>query len=61
MKTVYLIFDPYKNGYYDGMAFRGILFAKKYWNIDRAESEVRNILQSSNGTTFLKIEEFYTN
>jgi hypothetical protein len=61
MKTVYLIFDPYKNGYYDGMAFRGILFAKKYWNRDVVESEVRNILQSSNGTTFLKIEEFYTN
>ena len=58
---VYLIFDPFRNGYYDGMTFRGILFAKKYWNRDTAVDEVRNIIQSSNGTTFLKIEEFYTN
>ena len=61
MKEVYVIFDPFKGGYYDGKSFRGILFAKKYRMKENAVVDVQNILSSSFGTNFLKIEKFYTN
>lgn len=61
MKEVYVIFDPFKNGYYDGKTFRGILFAKKYHMKENAVVDVQNILSASFGTNFLKIEKLYTN
>ncbi len=64
MKTVievYVIFNPYYKGYYDGYGyFRGILFSKKYIDKEDAFTEIETILTNSNGKTFLKVESYHT-
>ena len=41
VKEVFVIFNPYDNGYYDGYGyFRGILFSKKYAEKEMAVSEM---------------------
>jgi hypothetical protein len=61
MKEVFVIFNPYDNGYYDGYGyFRGILFGKKYAEKELAISDMEKILNSSSGKTFLRIESFNT-
>lgn len=61
VKEVFVIFNPYDNGYYDGYGyFRGILFSKKYAEKEMAVSEMEKILDRSSGQTFLKIESFNT-
>jgi hypothetical protein len=59
VKEVFVIFNPYDNGYYDGYGyFRGILFSKTYTEKEVAISDMEKILDSSSGKTFLKIESF---
>jgi hypothetical protein len=60
-KKVFVIYNPYSNGYYDGNGFfREILFSKKYSEKSTAILELEKILDSSVGRTFLKIELFHT-
>ena len=48
VKEVFVIFNPYDNGYYDGYGyFRGILFSKKYAEKEMAVSEMEKILDRS--------------
>jgi hypothetical protein len=60
IKEIFVIYDPYQGGYYDGKRFRGILFAKKYTIRENAVVDVGNILSGSNGVTYLSIEKLYT-
>ena len=61
IKEVFVIFNPHKNGYYDGYGyFRGILFSKKYIDKEDAFTEIETLLNTSNGKTFLKVESFIT-
>lgn len=61
VKEVFVIFNPYDNGYYDGEGFfRGILFCKKYSDKEKAMLDIEKILDNSNGKTYLKIESFHT-
>ena len=60
-KKVFVIFNPYTNGYYDGYGyFREILFSKTYTEKEVATSEMWKILDESIGKTFLKIKSFHT-
>jgi hypothetical protein len=62
MKEIYVIFNPYENGYYNGEGlFKGILFCKKYFDRESAVLDIEKIFNNSNGRTFLKIELFYVN
>lgn len=62
VKEVFVIFNPYDNGYYDGEGFfRGILFCKKYVEKENAILDIEKILTSSIGKTYLKIETLHTN
>lgn len=61
ISTIYVIYNPYDNGYYNGKHFGGILFAKKYSFKENAEVDISNILNTSNGVTYLEIKEMYTN
>jgi hypothetical protein len=61
IREVYVIFDPYRNGYFDGRWFGGILFAKKYHIRENAVTEVGNIITHSNGVPMLEIKKLYTN
>ena len=61
IKEVYVIFNPYYKGYYDGYGyFRGILTSKKYIDKEDAFTEIETILTNSNGKTFLKVESYHT-
>jgi hypothetical protein len=60
IKEIYVIFDPYTNGYYDGRGFGGILFVKKYDFRENAVTEVGNLITKSIGTTLLEIKKIYT-
>ena len=61
VKEVYVIFNPYDKGYYDGYGyFREILFSKTYTEKEVAISEMWKILDDSIGKTFLKIRSFHT-
>jgi len=61
IKEVYVIFNPYDDGYYDGEGFfRGILFSKKYTEKENAILDIEKILEKSNGKTYLKVESFHT-
>ena len=61
VKEVYVIFNPYDKGYYDGYGyFRDILFSKTYTEKEVAISEMWKILDDSIGKTFLKIRSFHT-
>jgi hypothetical protein len=61
IKKIFVIFNPYDKGYYDGYGyFRGILFSKKYTEKEMAILDMKKILDSSTGQTFLKIETFKT-
>lgn len=60
-KKVFVIYNPYSNGYYDGYGFfRGISFSKKYSEKKIASLELEKLLDESIGKTFLKIESFHT-
>lgn len=58
IKEVFVIYDPYIFGYYDGKEFRGILFAKKYMIRENAVSDIGNLL-SNPDVNCLKIEKLY--
>lgn len=60
VREVFVIYNPYNGGYYDGIGFKGILFAKSYHVRASALDDVDFLLKSSNGITYLKIEKFYT-
>jgi len=61
VKEVFVIFNPYDNGYYDGYGyFRGILFSKTYTEKEVAISDMEKILDNSSGKTFLRIESYNT-
>ena len=60
-KKIFVIFNPYTNGYYDGYGyFREILFSKTYTEKEVATSEMWKILDDSIGKTFLKIRSFHS-
>jgi hypothetical protein len=61
IKEIFVIYDTYTNGYYDGRGFSGILFAKKYHIRENAVTEVSNIITHSNGVQMLEIKKLYTN
>ena len=55
VKEVFVIFNPYDNGYYDGYGyFRGILFSKKYAEKEMAVSEMEKNFRSFKWTNFLE-------
>lgn len=58
IKEVFVIYDPYTFGYYDGEEFRGILFAKVYMIRENAVSDIGNLLSNSD-VNCLKIEKLY--
>jgi len=60
IKEIFVIYDPYRGGYYDGKTFRGILFAKKYFIRDNAVVDVNNILSNGTGVNYLIIDKLYT-
>jgi hypothetical protein len=61
VREVFVIYNPYDKGYYDGLGyFKGILFCKKYSDKETAILDIEKILDNSNGKTFLKIESFHT-
>jgi hypothetical protein len=61
VKEVYVIFNPYDKGYYDGYGyFRGILFSKKYESKENAILDLQTILENSSGKTYLKVESLHT-
>jgi hypothetical protein len=61
VKEVYVIFNPYDKGYYDGYGyFRGILFSKKYESKENAILDLQTILENSSGKTYLKVESLLT-
>jgi hypothetical protein len=60
IKEVYVIFDLYTQGYYDGRGFGASLFAKKYHLRENAVTEVGNLITESNGMTLLEIKKIYT-
>lgn len=61
VREVFVIYNPYDNGYYDGVGyFKHILFCKTYDTKENAVLEIEKILNNSNGKTFLKIETFHT-
>lgn len=57
---IFVIYNPYKNGYYNGNNFAGILFAIKYYDRDTALLELCKLLESSNSIEYLQIEKLYT-
>lgn len=60
LTEIFVIYDIYENGYYDGNRFRGILFAKKYPLKEIALVDVSNILNQSFGSKHLSIQKLYT-
>jgi hypothetical protein len=60
IKEVFVIYDTYTNGYYDGRGFSGILFAKKYHIRENAVTDAGNILSNGVGINYIKIEKLYT-
>lgn len=62
MKEIFVIFNPYEKGYYNGEGlFKNFLFCKKYFDRESAVFDIEKIISSSNGRTYLKIQSFYTN
>jgi hypothetical protein len=60
IKEVFVLCNPYTQGYYNGTSFGGILFAKKYHIRENAVTDIGNILSNSIGVTYIKIEKLYT-
>jgi hypothetical protein len=60
IKEVFVLYNPYTQGYYDGVGFGGILFAKKYYIRENAVTDVGNILSDGMGINYIKIEKLYT-
>lgn len=60
IREVYVIFNTYTNGYYNGSGFGGILFAKQYHSRDIAVVAVGTILTNSNGVELVEIKKLYT-
>jgi hypothetical protein len=60
IKEIFVLYNPYTQGYYDGVGFRGILFAKKYYTRETAVTDVGNILSNRMGIDYIKIEKLYT-
>jgi hypothetical protein len=60
-KKIFVIYNPYTNGYYDGYGFfREILFSKKYSEKKNASLELEKLLDESIGKAFLKVRSFHT-
>lgn len=57
---IFVIYNPYKNGYYNGNNFAGILFANKYYDREAALIDISDILKKSKGVEYLQIEKLYT-
>jgi hypothetical protein len=60
LTEIFVIYDVYENGYYDGNLFGGILFAKKYPLREMALVDVNNILNQSFGVRYLSIQKLYS-
>jgi len=60
IKEVFVLYNPYTQGYYDGVGFGSILFAKKYYIRENAVTDVGNILSDGMGINYIKIEKLYT-